>query len=123
MRLTQTIFFKAFLAPLLFALCLGVVYYSYRFTALVLLVVLVVSYVRFLSTAKTRWMKVIFVGVLVAAFLPIDVWPVNVPGPPRFVPLIMGMPGPEESARAKRGDAILGGCLVSGNEPRWILVL
>ena len=67
-------------------------------------------------------MKLIFVSFLIAVFLPIDVLPVNYPGPPRFIPLVMGMPGPELSARAMKGEVMLGGCIVRGNEPRWIWV-
>lgn len=53
---------------------------------------------------------------------PIDVFPIPRGGPPRLVPLIMGLPRPETVARAKRGEVILGGCLVSGFEPKYYLV-
>ena len=122
MPLTETKFFKVLIAPLLFLVCLVVLYNSFRLTAFILLLALIASYFRFLRTSKTRWVKLIFVAFLIAAFLPVDVSVRNYPGPPRFVPLIMGMPHPEDSAAEERGEAVLGGCIVRGNEPRWLLV-
>ena len=122
MNLAQTLFFKILVCPTLFIISILLLANSFRLTGFVLLLALAGSYFHFLSTARTRLMRLLFVSFLIAVFLPIDVMPVNVPGPPRFVPLVMGMPGPELSARAKRGEVILGGCMVRGNEPRWIWV-
>ena len=122
MPLTHTKAFKALLGPVLLLTCWVVLYNSFRVTALVLLLVLIGAYVHFVRTSKTGLMRLVFVGFLIAAFLPIDVTVHNAPGPPRFVPLIMGMPHPEDFAAADRGEAVLGGCIVRGNEPRWMLV-
>lgn len=43
-------------------------------------------------------------------------------GPPKLVPLVMGLPRPEMVERAKRGEVILGGCLVTGFEPKYYLI-
>ena len=59
---------------------------------------------------------------LVLSFSPIDVLPIPKGGPPRLVPLVMGLPRPETVERAKRGEVILGGCIVSGLEPKYYLV-
>ena len=122
MKFTQTLFFKILFCPALFIISVFLLANSFRVTGVVLLLALAGSYFYFLSTAQTRLMKLIFVSFLIAVFLPIDVLPVNYPGPPRFIPLVMGMPGPELSARAKKGEVMLGGCMVRGNEPRWIWV-
>jgi len=122
MFLTQTKFFKAFICPVLFLSCLIILHESYRATAIVLLPALIVSYVHFLRTARTKLMRLIFVAFLVAAFLPVDVSLENYPGPPRFVPLVMGLPTAEAVAHERRGEVMLGGCIVRGNEPRWVLV-
>jgi hypothetical protein len=39
----------------------------------------------------------------------------------RVVPVVFGMPGPELAARAARGEVVLGGCMVWGDErdPKW----
>ena len=56
------------------------------------------------------------------SFSPIDVFPIPKGGPPRLVPLVMGLPRPETVERAKRGEVILGGCIVSGFEPKYYLI-
>jgi len=95
---------------------------SYRATARFLLLALILSYVLFLWTGKTRWMRLILVGFLIAAFLPIDVSVSNYPGSPRLVPLIMGTPRSEDEAAEARGEVYLGGCILRDNPPRWMLV-
>ena len=53
---------------------------------------------------------------------PFDVTDLNYEGPPRLVPLVMGEPSWEDSLRRARGEVVLGGCVVYGNEPKWVLV-
>jgi len=57
-----------------------------------------------------------------STFLPVDISLNNVPGPPRFVPLVMGLPTEQAIEKAERGEIVLGGCIVTGNEPRLVLV-
>ena len=35
------------------------------------------------------------------------------------VPIIYGYPGPELRDAAERGEVKLGGCVISGDDPRW----
>ena len=122
MILTRTRFFKALICPLIFLGCYAVLRTSFRATAGVLLLTLIVSYIHFLRTMKTKWMRLIFVAFLIAAFLPFDVTRTDYPGPPRFVPLIMGSPTDEDVVREERGEVFLGGCILRDNPPRWVLV-
>jgi hypothetical protein len=122
MTLTRTRYFKVLICPLLFLGCFLILHESSRATATVLLLALVVSYIHFLRTSKTKWMRLIFVVFLIAAFIPIDVTLTNFPGPPRLVPLIRGTPNDEDVARARRGEVFLGGCIFRGNDPRWVWV-
>jgi hypothetical protein len=55
-------------------------------------------------------------------FSPIDMLPIPKAGRPRVVPLVMGLPTRETAERARRGEVILGGCIVSGFEPKYYLV-
>jgi len=59
---------------------------------------------------------------LALSFSPVDIYPLPKGGPPRLVPLVMGLPTPETVERAKRGEVILGGCIVTGFEPKYYLV-
>jgi hypothetical protein len=58
---------------------------------------------------------------LAASFSPADITFRGRPGVPKFVPLRMGLiiGLSEEEAR---GDVVLGGCMVTGYEPRWVLL-
>ena len=122
MSLTRTKWFKMLLGPVLLFTCWVVAVESYRASASILFLVLVVSYVHFLFTSKTRWMRLIFVAFLVASFIPVDITLRNYPGPPRFVPLIIGAPRENDVELEERGEAVLAGCISRGNDPRWVLV-
>jgi hypothetical protein len=82
----------------------------------------------FLWFRKPQLRRARFLALLLASFLsmqfflPIDVSILYWPGRPRIVPLVMGLPAPATIQRAQRGEVALGGCIVSGNEPRWILI-
>jgi hypothetical protein len=60
---------------------------------------------------------------LALSFSPVDVFPFRHGGPPRLVPLVMGLPKSQTAERAERGEVILGGCIVSGFEPKYYLVI
>ena len=60
--------------------------------------------------------------LLMEFYLPFDVSILYRPGRPRVLPLVMGLPRKETVQQAQRGELALGGCIVMGNEPRWILV-
>ena len=117
MKLTTTNLFRFLLCPALFNVAIVLWRSSFRLTAFVLLIALAISYFHFLLSSRTTWMRLIFVSFLIAVFLPIDVSLQNYPGPPRFVRLVMGL-APEP----KNGEVMLGGCMVRGNEPRWVWV-
>ena len=122
MRITQTRTFKLLLGPTIIVGCLLLLQYSFRWIGLLLFLALLGAYVHFLWRSNTKWMRLIFVGFLVAVFLPIDVTLLNYPGRPRFVPLIMGAPRDVDIAREHRGEVVLGGCILRGNDPKWVLV-
>ena len=94
---------------------------AFRFISLPFLIASWVLFVKFggkdLRLSLTTW-----VVWLALTFSPIDVFPIPKGGRPRLVPLVMGLPRPETVERAKRGDVILGGCIVSGFEPKYYLV-
>jgi hypothetical protein len=122
MAVIQTRFFRILLGPTLLISCLLVSAESYRATASVIFLTIIACYIHFLVTLKTKLLRLTFVAFLIAAFLPIDISLQNYPGPPRFVPLIMGAPGEPDVAQADRGEVMLGGCIMHGNEPKWVWV-
>ena len=114
--------FKVLLGPVLLMACLLVLQESYRASGLILLLLLAGCYIRYLFTSKTTLLRWVFVAFLVATFIPIDITNLNYPGPPRFVPLIVGAPSSEATAREERGEVVLRGCISRGNDPKWVLV-
>ena len=113
---------RILVGPGLLLLCLALQQYSFRWTALVLFFPLLAGYVHFLCSSNTKFLRLIFVAFVIAVFLPIDVTLINYPGPPRFVPLVIGAPGENDVALADRGEIVIGGCISRGNDPRWVLV-
>lgn len=73
MSLKRTKLFKAVICPALFFASFLLLYDSFRATAAILLLALIVSYIHFLRTTQTKLMRLIFVAFLVAVFLPVDV--------------------------------------------------
>lgn len=122
MQIAKTKTFRVLLGPAVMVICLSLLQVSFRWTALLLFLLLLVAYVHFLCRSTLRWMRLIFVAFLITVFLPVDVTLKNYPGPPRFVPLIMGTPRDQDVAQEQRGEVVLGGCIVRGIEPRWVLV-
>jgi hypothetical protein len=92
-----------------------------RFVSLPFLIIAWVLFLRF-GRNRLRPSLITWTAWLMLTFSPIDVLPISKGGPPRLVPLVMGLPTRETAERAKRGEVILGGCIVSGFEPRYYLV-
>jgi len=118
----QKRFFKILLGPVLLVSGFVVSINWYRATASVIFLAVIASYIHFLITSKTKWLRLAIVAFLIASTSPIDISLQNYPGPPRFVPLIMGAPKEDEVTREERGEVMLGGCILRGNEPDWIWV-
>ena len=122
MSFIQSKMLKVLLGPVLLVACLLILGESFRATGAILLLVLAGCYIWYLFTSKTTLLRWVFVAFLVATFLPIDITTQNYPGPPRFVPLIVGAPSPKAVAQEARGEVVLRGCISRGNDPKWVLV-
>src|SRR5215467_354685 len=94
---------------------------AFRFVSLPFVIASWILFIRFAAFAGREW-RPSFIAcavALVQSFSPIDIFPLPRRGLPRLIPLVMGLPRPETLERAKRGEVILGGCLVSGFEPKY----
>lgn len=94
---------------------------SFRFVSLPFLVASWLLFVRF-GGKDLRLLLGTWAVWLALTFSPIDVFPIPRGGTPRLVPLVMGLPRPDTVERAKRGEVILGDCIVSGFEPKYYWV-
>jgi hypothetical protein len=61
-------------------------------------------------------------AVAVLAVSPVEVALAARHGLPGIVPVLRGLPGPMALERARRGEVVLAGCVVTDLEPRWVLV-
>src|SRR5436305_11464228 len=94
---------------------------GFRFSSLPFLIVSWAFFIM-LSCTDLRPSLIVWAVWLALSFSPIDVLPIPRGGRPGLVPLVMGLPPAETVERAKRGEVILGGCIVSGFEPKYYLV-
>lgn len=93
---------------------------TFRFVSLPFFIASWVLFIEF-GSRDLRSSLATWVGFALT-FSPIDVFPLPKGGPPRLVPLVMGLPSRETAERAERGEVMLGGCIVSGYEPKYYLV-
>jgi hypothetical protein len=63
-----------------------------------------------------------FLAYVVVSLAPFDVRPQHWVGVPSLLPVVYGLPTQETMLRAEHGEFFLGGCVVSWNMPRWVLV-
>jgi hypothetical protein len=61
-------------------------------------------------------------GFLFCSLLPVDTSLTTRPGLPKLLPVCYGKPRYDNLARAQRGEVVLGGCMVRGYEPLWVIV-
>jgi hypothetical protein len=89
--------------------------------ALPVFVVVLVTLVLWICGKPGRPAGFALAGFVVVSLIPIDVRPRHWIGTPRVVPVVMGFPSREAFAAARRGEIWLGGCIVSGFEPWWVV--
>ena len=95
---------------------------AYRRVSVWLLLWVLWSCFQFLRGARTRLPYAPWLVAFLVTLLPVDVSLHNALGLPRFVSFEMGLPGPELIEAAARGEVLLGGCMVTGYEARWVWV-
>jgi hypothetical protein len=95
---------------------------AFRFIAVPFYVGLILLVVAPRHSYSRRSALVTWLLFLCATASPIDMSLRSVPGPPRAVPYVTGLPGAELREQAANGEVVLGGCVVSGFEPRWVFV-
>ncbi len=64
----------------------------------------------------------LWLAFALSPFCPVGMTFIDHPGPPRFVPLVMGFPDHDLIVASRRGEVVLGGCIVRGFEPKWVWV-
>jgi uncharacterized membrane protein YphA (DoxX/SURF4 family) len=114
--------FKYVTCPIGFIFSLFWLGITSRIVGLVILIFLVLAYVTISIHGRGKHIARGWFVFMAITIQPFDVRFLDFPGPPKFVPYIIGYPTGESVAKASRGEVILGGCLASGFEPKWVLV-
>ena len=94
----------------------------YRPICLILFLVSMGYSLTYFKHKKTRLVVFLWIATIISPLCPIDLTFRNVPGPPRFVPFVMGYVSEKGRLTADRGEIVLGGCECNGYEPKWVLV-
>lgn len=121
-RVVQNKFFVYVICPLVLWVSSILPLISFRFISLPLLLAVWWSYFSFRRTQRLLQLLVIWILFMLSSFSPVDISFKNYPGLPRLVPLVMGLPTGEMWEHVKNHEIILGGCVVSGHEPKYVLV-
>lgn len=95
---------------------------SCRLISLPLLIAVWWACFSFRRSRRFLRVLVLWILLMLSSFSPVDISFKNYPGPPHLVPLVMGLPIGETWERAERHEIILGGCVVTGHEPKYVLV-
>ena len=95
----------------------------FRFSAIFLALIFGVTLIFIPAEKRRVSTRVFWIGFIALSLLPADISFRTRPGPPKFIPVIYGLPiGNELFEQERRGDLILGGCMVNGWSPMWLLV-
>jgi hypothetical protein len=62
------------------------------------------------------------VAVGALALSPVEISCATRSGLPGIVPVVRGYPASHARERSRRGEVVLAGCMVTGLEPRWVVI-
>jgi len=101
--------------------CAALFLFSTRLLALPIFIAVLVTLVLWICGKPWRPAGFALASFLIISLIPIDVRPQHWIGVPKVVPVVMGYPSREAFAAAERGEIWLGGCIVSGFDPWWVV--
>jgi hypothetical protein len=82
-----------------------------KLTTVIAFCVLAGFWVLRLQGRGGRGLRVALLAFVIVLVLPVDLSFRDLPGPPRFVELVHGMPGRDLFERAAQGELVLAGCI------------
>jgi len=101
--------------------CAALFLFSPRLLALPVGLAVLVTLVLWICGKRWRKAGIALAGFVILSLVPVDVRPQHWFGAPRVVPVVMGYPSHETFEAAERGEVWLGGCMVSGLDPLWVV--
>jgi hypothetical protein len=104
------------------ALALCAVMFAFRWLGVFFLIASLVIIVCRESLRSEEAFLLALAGFLFCSLLPVDVSFTTRTGLPRLLPVYYGKSGKQLLDRAHRGEVVLGGCMVRGYDPLWVVV-
>lgn len=93
-----------------------------RLLGYIFLSVLIICFLLYPLHKKLLYLKIALLLFFVLILIPFDITTKNVPGPPKIVLYIVGYPGPGLIRKASKHEVFLGGCVMRGHEPSYVLL-
>jgi hypothetical protein len=94
----------------------------FRWSALIFAAACIIT-LPFLSSPRRQVsLNILVFGFLALSLLSADISFRTRPGSPKFIRVVYGLPAGDLLEIEKRGEVILGGCVVNGYVPSWVLV-
>jgi hypothetical protein len=94
----------------------------FRFTALFYAAAAIAVAAMFRRLSSRHFRRALIVGFVFFTLLPFDISFRYHSGSPRIMRVVYGLPTRATAQRADRGEILLGGCVVNGYYPIWVLV-
>jgi hypothetical protein len=113
---------RLFVFPLLLIFSIFWYLMSFRILSVPLFFSIFAFYFFRSLNGKRHFQFLIWLLFLGSTFLPFDISFKNIPGPPRFVPMVMGTLTVDGYKQADAGVFLAGGCVASGYEPDYVWV-
>lgn len=92
---------------------------AYRNLGFLCLFVFIAAFI-FRRNQKTK--VIAWFAFIISTLIPLDFTFIDLNGPPKIVHYVMGFPTEEAFTAAERGELVLGSCMVSGLEPKKVVV-
>src|SRR4051794_33573886 len=104
------------------ALALCAVLFAFRWLGVffVVLALLIIACSQRFRTEESCLLAL--AAFLFCSLLPVDVSFATRRGLPKLLPVCYGKPGKVVLDRAHRGEVVLGGCVIHGYDPLWVVV-
>lgn len=105
-----------------FVLSIFLFAFAFRVTSVVMAALIIIFLITLPFHRNIKMLSIMWYIFLFFSILPVDITFINYPGPPRIVPYVKGLPSRELMEDAQRGEVVLGGCVITGYHPRWVVV-
>lgn len=114
--------FKKLVFPIMFILSIVWLFLSWRLSAALVLIIVIFLYVTLHWHKNFKYLLVFWYVFVLLTIVPVDITMINYKGAPKFVPYSPGLPTTRAKLLVKEEKIVIGSDVVTGFEPKWVLV-